>query len=91
MMTGEMAKENIDISIPLLAMIDSQVKLFEGEYSPELLFNMDIPLKKALVKARLANIKESQERLKSKQQLDEFSNDAANKGAKNFMASLKGS
>jgi hypothetical protein len=67
-----MAKKNIDINLELMAMIDSQVRLFEGDYSPEILLHMDIPSKKALVTARLLNLSRSRARLEEAGVVDQF-------------------
>lgn len=75
-----MAKKNIDISVELLAMIDSQVKLFEGDYSAELVYHMDIPFKRSLVQARLSNLEMSRRRLEEKKELDAFSKGSVEAG-----------
>ena len=73
-----MAKKNIDINLELMAMIDSQVRLFEGDYSPEILLHMDIPSKKALVTARLLNLSRSRARLEEAGVVDQERRESPN-------------
>lgn len=70
-----MAKKNIDINVELMAMIDSQVRLFEGDYSAQILLQMDIPSKKALITGRLLNLSRSRARLEKTGVVDQFTKD----------------
>jgi len=57
-----------------MALIDSQVRLFNGDYSLTELLQMDIPFKKSLVLARIANLERSREKFEKRKELDAFSN-----------------
>lgn len=85
-----MAKKNIDVAIDLMAMLDSQVKLFEGDYTAQDLFHMDIPLKRSLVHARLSNVEMSNRRLAERNEVDAFSKGQVEQstGAANLLGKL---
>ena len=57
-----------------MALIDSQVRLFNGDYSLTELLQMDIPFKKSLVLERIANLERSREKFEKRKELDAFSN-----------------
>lgn len=59
--------EEFDEDIPmLLAMkLDGMIRLFDGDMSPTEILSMDIPSQRVMVKARLENLKKSQENFKN--------------------------
>lgn len=50
-----------DIPIPLAMKIDGLIRLFDGDLTASEVLSMDIPSQRAMVKARLENLKRSQE------------------------------
>ena len=72
-MTRSMKLKGIDVPVEFMAMLDAQVRLFEGDYSFTELLHMDIPLKRSLVLGRLANLERSQRKLEESGQVDQFS------------------
>jgi hypothetical protein len=68
-----MDERNIDVPVEILQKIDSTVRLFEGDYSLTDIVHSDIPLLRALVEARLANIEKSRKILETTGKVDAFS------------------
>ena len=75
-----MAESNVDIPIEILQKFDSTVRLFDGDYSYTELGSMDIPLLKAMVEARLANLDRSKHLLDTQGKIDAFSKRDYNAG-----------
>lgn len=59
--------EEFDEDIPMaLAMkIDGMIRLFDGDISADQILSMDIPSQRVMIKARLENLKQSQENYKN--------------------------
>lgn len=59
--------EDFDEDIPMaLAMkIDGMIRLFDGDISADQILSMDIPSQRVMIKARLENLKQSQENYKN--------------------------
>lgn len=56
---------NDDIPIQLAMKIDGMIRLFDGDMTPTEVLAMDIPSQRVMVKARLENLKQSQENFKN--------------------------
>lgn len=54
-----------DIPMPLAMKIDGMIRLFDGDISADQILSMDIPSQKVMIKARLENLKQSQENYKN--------------------------
>lgn len=66
-----------DIPLPLAQKIDGMVRLFDGDVTLSELLSMDIPSQRALVQARLENLRRSQEAYKQGK-IDSYSRRYAN-------------
>lgn len=68
-MTEDMKEGNTDVRYAFSSMLDSIVELFNGKLSFTELLNMDMPMTRSLVKARLENLENRNKKSKSP---DEF-------------------
>jgi hypothetical protein len=60
-----MKTKNTDIPLEIMAKFDAELRLFDGDISPEVLAKSDIPFVKSWVQARLYNLEKSRELLKT--------------------------
>lgn len=67
-----MRTKNTDIPLEIASLIDSQMRLFDGDVTLGEIMNLDIPLKKSLMMARLTNLKKSRERFEKHGEIDSY-------------------
>lgn len=64
-MTEDMKEGNTDVRYAFASMLDSIVELFGGKLTFTELLNMDMPMTRSLVKARLENLENRNKKAKS--------------------------
>ena len=54
-----------DIPVQMAMKLDGMIRLFDGDMSPTEILSMDIPSQRVMVRARMENLKRSQENYKN--------------------------
>jgi hypothetical protein len=54
-----------DIPVQMAMKLDGMIRLFDGDMSPTEILSMDIPSQRVMIRARLENLKRSQENYKN--------------------------